>query len=152
MLTIRNTIAVTFSEAYNTKLKFGATVFAMNECQRFLNDSVPYDKDSIFDYVWTNNTFVGGAIHKHSGANVHYNVEGQVCVLGYKIGEFDVTGQVRDAVQWPAISADHQCTGLCEERDTELVPTAFSLEPRAMGQYLRVHVPVLGRGDDRVPV
>ena len=49
VLTIRNTIAVTFCEAYNTKLKFGATVFAMNEFQRFLNDSVPYDKDSIFD-------------------------------------------------------------------------------------------------------
>ena len=95
VLTIRNTIAVTFSEAYNTKLKFGATVFAMNECQRFLNDSVPYDKDSIFDYVWTNNTFVGGAIHKHSGANVRYHVEGQVCVLGYKIGEFDVHGKLQ---------------------------------------------------------
>ena len=94
VLTIRNTIAVTFCEAYNTKLKFGATVFAMNEFQRFLNDSVPYDKDSIFDYVWTNNTFVGGAIHKHSGANVHYNVEGQVCVVGYKIGEFDVHGKL----------------------------------------------------------
>ena len=90
VLTIRNTIAVTFCEAYNTKLKFGATVFAMNECQRHLYDSVPYD--SIYDYRWTNNTFVGGAIHKHSGANVHYTVEGQVCVVGYKIGEFDVHG------------------------------------------------------------
>ena len=53
VLTIRNTIAVTFCEAYNTKLKFGATVFAMNEFQRFLNDSVPYDKDSIFDQTDT---------------------------------------------------------------------------------------------------
>ena len=92
VLTIRNTVAVTFCEAYNTKLKFGATVYAMNECQRFLNDSVPYD--SIYDYKWTNNTFVGGAIHKHSGANVHYAVEGQVCVVGYKIGEFDVHGKL----------------------------------------------------------
>ena len=79
---------------YNTKLRFGITAFAMNECQRFLNDSVPYDPDSIYDYRWTNNTFVGGAIHKHSGANVHYNVEGQVCVVGYKIGEFDVHGKL----------------------------------------------------------
>ncbi len=94
VLTIRNTVAVTFCEAYNTKLKFGITAFAMNECQRFLNDSVPYDPDSIFDYKWTNNTFVGGAIHKHSGENVHYHVEGQVCVLGYKIGEFDVHGKL----------------------------------------------------------
>lgn len=94
VLTIRNSIAVTFCEAYNTKLKFGATVFAMNECQRFLYDSVPYDPDSIFDYRWKNNTFVGGAIHKHSGAHVLYTVEGQVCVLGYKIGEFDVHGKI----------------------------------------------------------
>ena len=92
VLTIRNTLAVTFCEAYNTKLKFGFTAFAMNECQRFINDSVPYD--SIYDYRWMNNTFVGGAIHKHSGANVRYHVEGQVCVLGYKIGEFDVNGKL----------------------------------------------------------
>jgi len=92
VLTIRNTIAVTFCEAFNTKLKFGATVFAMNECQRVLRDSVPYD--SIYDYKWMNNTFVGGAIHKHSGANIHYHVEGRVCVVGYKIGEFDVNGRL----------------------------------------------------------
>ncbi len=92
VLTIRNTVAVTFCEAYNTKLKFGITAFAMNECQRFLNDTVPYD--SIYDYKWTNNTYVGGALHKHSGTHVHYNVEGKVCVVGYKIGEFDVNGRL----------------------------------------------------------
>jgi hypothetical protein len=56
VLTIRNTLAVTFCEAYNSKLKFGATVFAMNECQRFLTASMPYDR--IYDYKWTNNTFL----------------------------------------------------------------------------------------------
>ena len=85
---------MTFCEAYNTKLKFGITAFAMNECQRFLTDSVPYYQDSTVHYKWLNNTFVGGALHKHSGENVHYNVEGQVCVLGYKIGEFDVNGKL----------------------------------------------------------
>ncbi len=94
VLTIRNSLAVTLCEAYNTKLKFGITAFAMNECQRFLvDDSIPYD--SIYAYKWTNNTFVGGSIYKHSGANVHYNVEGKVCVLGYKIGEFDVNGRLQ---------------------------------------------------------
>jgi hypothetical protein len=94
VLTIRNTLAVTFCEAYNTKLKFGITAFAMNECQRFLTDSVPYYQDSTVNYKWLNNTFVGGAIQKHSGENVHYAVEGKVCVLGYKIGEFDVHGKL----------------------------------------------------------
>ena len=94
VLTIRNTLAVTFCEAYNTKLRFGITAFAMNECQRFLADTLPYDPDSIYNYKWLNNTFVGGAIHKHSGSNVHYHIEGQVCVVGYKIGEFDVNGRL----------------------------------------------------------
>ena len=94
VLTIRNTVAVTFCEAYNTKLKFGITAFAMNECQRFLTDSVPFYQDSTVQYKWLNNTFVGGGIHKHSGENVHYAVEGKVCVLGYKIGEFDVHGKL----------------------------------------------------------
>ena len=111
VLTIRNTVAVTFCEAYNTKLKFGITAFALNECQRFFFDTTM--QNSVFPTVekinggavlqgvptvkpfyWTNNTFVGGAIHKHSGAHVHYNIEGQVCVLGYKIGEFDVHGNL----------------------------------------------------------
>ncbi|MBO4690748.1 MAG: hypothetical protein J5621_07720, partial [Paludibacteraceae bacterium] len=92
VLTIRNTIAVTFCEAYNTKLKFGATAFAMNECQRFLFDSVT--NDSLREYRWHNNTYVGGSIHKRSGAHILYMVEGKVCLLGYKIGEFDVHGEL----------------------------------------------------------
>lgn len=97
VLTIRNTLAVTFCEAYNTALKFGATVFAMNECQRILNDSVPYD--SIYDSRWMNNTFVGGSIHKRTGSHVRYDVEGSVCLLGYKIGEFDVNGRLETKFQ-----------------------------------------------------
>lgn len=92
VLTIRNTAAITVCEAFNTKLKFGITAFAMNECQRFRTDTLLFD--SIHNYKWYNNTFVGGAIHKHSGANVRYHVEGQVCVVGYKIGEFDVHGNL----------------------------------------------------------
>ena len=122
VLTIRNTVAVTFCEAYNTKLKFGITAFAMNECQRFYYDTA--QTNSVLTYgdgggvlqtlpslrpiYWMNNTFVGGAIHKHSGELVHYHVEGQVCVLGYKIGEFDVHGKLEtkfNAGKYPMIIA-----------------------------------------------
>ena len=112
VLTIRNTVAVTFCEAYNTKLKFGITAFAMNECQRFYYDTaqqnsvLPYPEEvtggavlqgipDVRPFYWMNNTYVGGAIHKHSGPHVHYHVEGQVCLLGYKIGEFDVNGKLQ---------------------------------------------------------
>ena len=113
VLTIRNTVALTFCEEYNTKLKFGITAFAMNECQRFFYDTA--QQNSVLTWkegggilqtvqdmrptYWMNNTFVGGAIHKHGGAHVHYHVEGQVCVLGYKIGEFDVNGKLETRFQ-----------------------------------------------------
>ena len=127
VLTIRNTVAVTFCEAYNTKLKFGITAFAMNEYQRFMTTEcislTPSENSgeshrlkknredgNIYEYGyhWMNNTFVGGAIHKHSGPHVHYTIEGQVCVLGYKIGEFDVHGNLEtkfNAGKYPMIIA-----------------------------------------------
>ena len=129
VLTIRNTIAVTFCEAYNTKLKFGITVFAMNECQRFLttecvkvgasttgNSSKQPKRNRVdgnlydYSYRWMNNTYAGGAIHKHNGSLVHYNIEGLVCLLGYKVGEFDVNGKIEttfNAGKYPLIITAH---------------------------------------------
>ena len=95
MLTIRNSLAVTFTEAFNQNLKFGATVFAMQENQRYMYDSIPYDPDSIFDYRWLHSTFVGAAIHKNTWKHVQFYVEGKVGVLGHKLGEFDVNGKVK---------------------------------------------------------
>lgn len=116
-LTLRNTLSVTFEEEFNTKLKFGAIVYAYNECQRYLypvgqnlsvggTDGVraPYDSivavkahlmpDSLYRYAWTNSTFVGGELYKNRGRIIHYGFGGQVCVVGYKIGEFKVNGHL----------------------------------------------------------
>lgn len=116
VLTIRNTLSVTFEEEFNRLLKFGATVYAINECQRFLhpvsgdasnlmgnyepfaapwqNTTVHLVPDTLWGYQWTNNTFVGGALYKNRGKWVHYGFDGDVCVLGYKLGEFQVNGHV----------------------------------------------------------
>lgn len=117
-LTIRNTLSVTFEEAFNKKLKFGATVYAYNECQRHLNaidspdqpldpsawssptDSVSMQRtydlpDTLFRYTWTNNTFVGGELYKNMGKILKYGFGGDVCVLGAKIGEFQVNGHLK---------------------------------------------------------
>lgn len=119
VLTIRNTLSVTFEEEFNTLLKFGAVVYASNECQRFaypvgvesFKDWKTFDNpaDSIaaypsvfqaldaYHYHWTNNTFVGGSIYKNRGKWIRYGVNGDVCVVGYKIGEFQVNGHVDGA-------------------------------------------------------
>ena len=116
-LTIKNTLAVTFEEEFNTLLQFGAMVYAMNECQRHISaigqtENIvnlepwgnPYNSvmantlhlmpDTLYGVQWTNNTYIGGALYKHRGKHIHYGFDGNVCLLGYKIGEFQVNGHV----------------------------------------------------------
>ena len=116
-LTIKNTLAVTFEEEFNTWLKFGAMVYAMNECQRYTSaigqtelivDLNPFNNsytnilanslhrmpDTLFSAGWTNNTYVGGALYKHRGDHIHYGIDGNVCLLGYKLGEFQINGHI----------------------------------------------------------
>ena len=99
-LSIKNTLSVTFEEEFNTWLKFGATVYAMNETQRHLSllpvysDSVGLPPNITFENRWTNNTYVGGALYKNRGKHIHYGFDGNVCLIGYKLGEFQINGHI----------------------------------------------------------
>lgn len=116
-LTIKNTLAVTFEEEFNTLLKFGAMVYAMNECQRHTSAIgqteriIDYEDtynnpfgteiatvhampDTLYGEKWTNNTYVGGTLYKNRGKYIHYGFDGNVCLLGYKLGEFQVNGHL----------------------------------------------------------
>lgn len=117
VLTVSNTLTVTFEEEFNRRLHFGADVYVTNECQRFLNSKGQFglndleqgfgysldqlnvarlnaNPDTLFYNQWTNNTFVGGSLYKRRGRWVHYGFNGDVCVFGYKIGEFQVNGHL----------------------------------------------------------
>lgn len=95
-LVVRNTLSVTFEEAFNRLLRFGATVYATNECVRYQmsTDGIRPAPDSIIDSRWTNNTRVGGALYKNEGKYIRYGVEGNVCLVGYKMGEFEMNGHI----------------------------------------------------------
>ena len=116
-LTIKNTLTVTFEEEFNTWLKFGAMVYAMNESQRHITaigqtenivnlepwgntygdvlaNTLHLMPDTLYGQRWTNNTYVGGALYKHRGQYIHYGFDGNVCLLGYKLGEFQVNGHL----------------------------------------------------------
>lgn len=116
-LTIKNTLAVTFEEEFNTWLKFGAQVYAMHETQRHttaigqiepivdlepwgndynhvLTPSIHRMPDTLFGHQWTNNTYIGATLYKHRGQHIHYGFDGNVCLLGYKLGEFQVNGHI----------------------------------------------------------
>ena len=116
-LTIKNTLAVTFEEEFNTWLHFGAMVYATNESQRHITaigqtenivhlepwgnnygdvlaNTLHLMPDTLYKQRWTNNTYVGGALYKHRGQYIHYGFDGNVCLLGYKLGEFQINGHL----------------------------------------------------------
>jgi len=113
-LTIRNTLSATFEEEFNRKLKFGITVFATDEAQRFLTGGWDYNDwntrngdynsylnmpmhamtDTVYNYAWTNNVMVGGEMYKKNGKYVYYGFGGEVCLLGWKLGQFDIYGHL----------------------------------------------------------
>ncbi len=116
VLNIRNTLAVTFEEEFNKWLHFGATVYAVNEFQRYaynvpeqnlvfesvlgnsmedmLSSPLRLQTDTCMGYKWVNNTWVGGSLYKNEGKWVRYGFTGDVCLAGYKLGEFQVNGHV----------------------------------------------------------
>lgn len=116
VLNIRNTLMVTFEEEFNRILRFGADVYAVNECQRYgfhipdqtplfgdsnfgslsgyLNQGLLLPGDTLMGSQWVNNTWVGGSLYKRQGKYVHYGFNGDVCLVGYKMGEFQVNGHV----------------------------------------------------------
>ncbi len=114
LLNIDNSILVTFEEAFNRHLRFGITAWVRNQTQRHINNSVPnysfYSESfpqtldlastslakqmSWAAQTWSNNLFVGGAIHKQTGNYIRYRANGEVCLVGRKLGEFNVEGNV----------------------------------------------------------
>lgn len=116
VLNIRNTLAVTFEEEFNKWLRFGATVYAVNECQRYayslpsqspiytemfdndynlmLSNPLQLQTDTTMGHHWRNNTWLGGALYKRTGKYIRYGFAGDVCLAGYKLGEFQVNGNI----------------------------------------------------------
>lgn len=95
LLTIINTLDVTFHEEFNRLLRFGFDVYARNECQRYTMQ----DDTLGTSYKWLNNTFIGGALYMRQTKYIRYGFDGEVCLIGYKIGEFQVNGHVDGGVR-----------------------------------------------------
>jgi hypothetical protein len=58
------------------------------------SDSVGRPADITYENRWTHNTYIGGALYKNRGTHIHYGFDGNVCLLGYKLGEFQVNGHI----------------------------------------------------------
>lgn len=92
---IKNTVGISLREGFNKWAKAGLTAFMSFEHRRFtLTDTldgtagrrIPTDhKENIL--------LVGGQLIKEQGKTIHYNVLGEVALIGEDAGQFSVEGQ-----------------------------------------------------------
>lgn len=88
-LCLRNTFGISLLEGFNKYAKAGLKVFATSELNHYSNPISPDEYNS-----WSEHNFsVGGELSKHKGKTFHFDVMGQVCVIGEDVGQFDINAE-----------------------------------------------------------
>ena len=89
LVTISNNLSVNMEEEFNKWLDFGLTAYVENEIQRFY-----YLQDTTLTTELESNTKIGGILSKQRGNAFKYNVLAEIDLLGYKIGDFLLKGDL----------------------------------------------------------
>lgn len=89
--TLSNTFYINLDEKFNKWMKFGLTGYLENEIQQyaFLKEFA----DTVLTHDVKSSTKLGGVLSKNEGANFRYNLAGDICLVGYKLGEFNLEGK-----------------------------------------------------------
>lgn len=89
---VRNTIGLSMNEGFRKWVKMGLTFFATHEYRRYgqplhLPDTVTNGTDV------ENDILVGAELSKRQGKTIHYNLNGEICLVGTNAGDFDIQAQ-----------------------------------------------------------
>lgn len=90
-LSVRNTIGLSLREGFNKWAQMGIAVFAFHELKTI---TLPWlDSGTLGRKRYTEqNIFVGGEITRTQGKFIHYNVSGEVSLVGDDVGDFNIDG------------------------------------------------------------
>ncbi len=91
-MSVRNTIGLAMNEGFRKWVKMGMTFFMTHE---YRNYGLPiHQPDTVFQSSDAeNDILIGGEISKTSGRAIHYNVNGEICLIGSNVGNFNIEGQ-----------------------------------------------------------
>lgn len=93
-LAIRNTIGLSMNEGFRRWVKMGLAFFATHQYRRYGLPYLPTGTDTLANAARTENDFlVGGQLSKTQGHLLRYNANGEICLIGSNVGDFDVKGQ-----------------------------------------------------------
>ncbi len=94
-LAVRNTVGVALREGFNKWAQMGITLFGTHELRHYnMADWTPQlDTVGRRKYV-ENDISVGGELARTQGKLIHYNVNGEVWLVGQRSGDFSVDGNI----------------------------------------------------------
>lgn len=90
---VKNTLGISLREGFNKWAKAGLTAFISHEYRKFtLTDTTATPNERIYTPYVENIVSVGGQLLKEQGKTLHYNVIGEIAVLGEDAGQFTLEG------------------------------------------------------------
>ena len=93
-MSVKNTVGISLREGFNKWAKAGLTAFASFEHRRFaMTDSIDGTPGQFIRDYKENVLSVGGQISKTQGKTIHYDVLGEIAILGEDIGQFTIEGK-----------------------------------------------------------
>lgn len=94
-LAVRNTVGVALREGFNKWAQMGITLYATHQLRSYrMNDWLP-ESDTVHGRKYVENDIsAGGVLSRAQGRLVHYNVDGEVWLVGQRSGDFSVDGNI----------------------------------------------------------
>lgn len=93
-MSVKNTVGISLREGFNKWAKAGLTAFVSFEHRRFsMTDSINGKTGQFMRDYKENVLSVGGQLIKSQGKTLHYDVLGEIALLGEDIGQFSVEGK-----------------------------------------------------------
>ena len=94
-LAVRNTVGVALREGFNKWAQMGITLFGTHEVRNYRMVDWQTERDTVGQRKYVENDIsVGGEIARTQGKLIHYNVNGEIWLVGERSGDFAVDGNI----------------------------------------------------------
>lgn len=92
VMSVRNTIGLAMNEGFRKWVKMGLTFFATHEYRKYaqpvhMPDTAYQSNDSEHEIL------IGAEIRKAEGKTLHYNANGEFCLVGPNVGDFNIQAE-----------------------------------------------------------
>ncbi|MFZ4455641.1 MAG: putative porin [Bacteroidales bacterium] len=91
---IRNTVALSLREGFNKFALFGVSAYLQNEINRYTVMDTIGNKT-----INQQSTFVGGELSRRMGKTINYKADGELCILGEKLGQMTLSGELETRIR-----------------------------------------------------